>query len=168
MFSRIDRDDIYKHKKVRIRPWIAKQMVTRMEDGVFTKSTPEYGTTLKLECQQKQSIILIFQQSAALIALILDWVCLSLKNLYEAKPKVIWPLPGKTLIADDDSLNLELLRNYLKKLIVCYDTVYDGDELAKKVKKSSADECSLIIIDNNMPKIDGIYTADVIADFLMA
>ena len=71
----------------------------------------------------------------------------------------------KTLIADDDSFNIELLKNYLDKLGVSYVCAYDGEEAVLLFKKHYEDIC-FIITDNFMPKKTGTEAAEEIAMFL--
>ena len=72
----------------------------------------------------------------------------------------------KTLIADDDSFNMELLKNYLDKLGVSYLCAYDGEEAVSLFKKNYQDIC-FMITDNFMPKKTGTEAAEEIGMFLL-
>ena len=86
------------------------------------------------------------------------------------------PLPKKILIVDDQTFNIEALKIILKyKLRIdtafCCDYAYDGLEALKKVindadlSKKTSSYC-LILMDCNMPHLDGYETSDRIRQFL--
>ncbi len=70
-------------------------------------------------------------------------------------------MPLKIALADDD----ELFRNILRKKIAAYPSFNiileagDGDELLAKLDSSNAD---IVILDYNMPKLNGVRVAEVI------
>ena len=72
---------------------------------------------------------------------------------------------GKILIADDDSFNIELIKNYLMKLGISYLCAHDGEE-AVSLFKSHYQEICFVITDNFMPKKLGTEAALEIASFL--
>ncbi|MDV6237172.1 ATP-binding protein [Leptospira ellisii] len=69
----------------------------------------------------------------------------------------------RVLIAEDDSTNVFLLSNILKKLNIRHDVTHDGLETIEKAKSISYD---LIFMDVNMPRLDGIGAAQVILNDL--
>ncbi len=62
----------------------------------------------------------------------------------------------KILIADDDTINLKILKHLLLQYSIEVDTAKDGIEVLKKLENSSYD---MIILDSYMPKMDGYKTA---------
>jgi len=71
----------------------------------------------------------------------------------------------KILIADDDSFNIELMKNYLNKFGISYICAYDGEEAVSLFKKHYQEIC-FVITDNFMPKKTGTEAALEITDFL--
>ena len=71
----------------------------------------------------------------------------------------------KVLVADDDSFNIELMKNYLSKFGINYICAYDGEEAVSLFKKHYKEIC-FVITDNFMPKKTGTEAAFQIADFL--
>src|SRR5215813_10793537 len=71
----------------------------------------------------------------------------------------------KTLIADDDSFNIELMKNYFNKFGISYIIAHDGEEAVSLFKKYHEDIC-FVITDNFMPKKTGTEAALEIANFL--
>ncbi|WP_425460665.1 ATP-binding protein [Leptospira gomenensis] len=73
------------------------------------------------------------------------------------------PSDVRILIAEDDSTNVFLLSNILKKLNIYHDVTHDGLETIEKAKNVFYD---LIFMDVNMPRLDGINAAQVILNDL--
>ncbi len=71
----------------------------------------------------------------------------------------------KILIADDDSFNIELMKNYLNKFGISYICAHDGEEAVLLFKQNYQDIC-YVITDNFMPKKTGTEAALEIASFL--
>ena len=71
----------------------------------------------------------------------------------------------KILIADDDSFNIELMKNYLDKFRISYLCAFDGEEAVSLFKKHHKEIC-FVITDNFMPKKTGTEAALEIAGFL--
>ena len=79
--------------------------------------------------------------------------------------KIRQPNLKKILIADDDSFNVELMKNYLNKFGIRYICAYDGEEAISLFKKHYEDIC-FVITDNFMPKKTGTEAALEITHFL--
>mgnify|MGYP003879500163 FL=1 len=75
------------------------------------------------------------------------------------------PNMQRILVADDDSFNIELMKNYLTKFGISYICAYDGEEAVSLFKKHYKEIC-FIITDNFMPKKTGTEAALEIASFL--
>ena len=71
----------------------------------------------------------------------------------------------KVLVVDDDSFNIELMKNYLNKFGINYICAYDGEEAVSLFKKHYK-EIGFVITDNFMPKKTGTEAALKMTDFL--
>ena len=62
----------------------------------------------------------------------------------------------RILIAEDDRINIEILKNYLKEYGQC-ESVYDGQQAVEAFKKAHQEEnpYNLVCLDIMMPKMDG-------------
>ena len=68
-------------------------------------------------------------------------------------------MPSKILIADDNTLNIELLDAYLSEFDYEIETAADGVETLAKVKSFAPD---LILLDIMMPKLSGFEVCETL------
>ncbi len=66
---------------------------------------------------------------------------------------------ARILVVDDTSMNLEVVKNLLKKTEIIVDTALSGRECIEMLKKAEYD---IILLDARMPEMDGVETLNVI------
>ncbi|XDD52143.1 ATP-binding protein [Leptospira sp. WS92.C1] len=120
---------------------ISKKLVELMDGTIQAMRNQEKGSTFEFS-------ILLFEDA-------------SYKPIKQTKAIDFSKLSLDTniLIAEDDSTNIFLLSQILKKLNISHDIAKDGIEVIEKVKKSKFD---LIFMDINMPRLDGISASEFI------
>ena len=142
--------------------WICKELANRLDGDIKTRSIVGVGSVFELNIRAKVSVISkkprkrplkIFQE----------------KEL-ELSPKIfpdqrLSSNMSKVLVADDDSFNIELMKDYLTKFGINYFCAYDGEEAVSLFKKHHKEIC-YIITDNFMPKKTGTEAAFEITTFL--
>ena len=62
----------------------------------------------------------------------------------------------RALVAEDEEANMEILCSYLEQLGVTADRAYNGSEAIELFEKSEADHYHVMLIDINMPQMDGM------------
>ena len=142
--------------------WICKELAKRLNGDIKVRSNVDIGSMFEFTTSTRVS-----QSSES------NFGALNFEHDHSIHPTKLsslipFQLSGqqkKTLIADDDSFNLELLKNYLDKLGVSYLCAYDGEEAVSLFKKSYQDIC-FVITDNFMPKKTGTEAAEEMASFL--
>ena len=141
--------------------WICKELASRLEGDIKTRSVVGVGSVFDLTVRTRVSIIPVRPRN----------------RQYPRVRRSINSVPAplscdqrgsnmrKILIADDDSFNIELLKNYLNKFGLNYICAYDGEEAVSLFKKHYKRIC-FVITDNFMPKKTGTEAALEIASFL--
>ena len=140
--------------------WICKELATRLDGDIKTRSMVGVGSVFELKIRARVSIIPKKPR----------------KCLRSSDPRGQYNSQGtfnelrtanmlKVLVADDDSFNIELMKNYLNKFGINYICAYDGEEAVSLFKKHYKEIC-FVITDNFMPKKTGTEAALEIASFL--
>ena len=140
--------------------WICKELANRLDGDIKTRSKVGVGSVFELTVRARvpfapartRSPLASYYQTALNYPMRYS---LGLKN----------PNKLKILVADDDSFNIELMKNYLKKCEISYLCAYDGEE-AVNLFKNHYQEIGFVITDNFMPKKTGTEAANEIAEFL--
>ena len=137
--------------------WICKELAHRLGGDINTRSIVGNGSVFELTIQTQVSQTpkksRNRQHSADRSG--------ELKSFSELRT----PNTMKILVADDDSFNIELMKNYLSKCGIDYICAYDGEEAVSLFKKYYK-EIGFVITDNFMPKKLGTEAALEIACFL--
>ena len=140
--------------------WICKELTTRLNGDIRTRSVVGVGSVFEFTVQATVSKNPLARSKS-----------------YRAPRKESFNSPQRTfserrasnmlkiLIADDDSFNIELMKNYLRKFGISYICAYDGEEAVLLFKKHFKEIC-FVITDNFMPKKMGTEAAFEIATFL--
>jgi len=137
--------------------WICKELAKGLDGEIKTRSEVGIGSVFELAIQTRVSDIIIKHQPS----LSLGTDSSPTKVTRTKRP----PNMKKILITDDDSFNVELMKNYLNKFEISYLCAYDGEE-AVSLFKTHYQEICFVIIDNFMPKKLGTEAALDIANFL--
>ena len=140
--------------------WICKELASRMNGDIKTRSNVGVGSVFELTV-------------CTLIPKILEKSRSRNGSLYFTANNSLMKLPSepkvsstrKILLADDDSFNIELMKNYLNKFGINYLCAYDGEEAVSLFRKHYK-EIGFVITDNFMPKKTGVEAALEIAGFL--
>ena len=140
--------------------WICKELSNRLCGDITVRSSVGLGSIF--EFTTNTTISQSSESSAS--PLILNHHR-RISSMYASMHPLPFNNKKKTLIADDDSFNIELLKNYLEKLGVSYLCAYDGEEAVLLFKKNYHNIC-FMITDNFMPKKTGTEAAKEIATFL--
>jgi len=79
-----------------------------------------------------------------------------------SEPHILTRCKNNVLVVDDDPLNQAVMSKYLEKLGASYEAAFDGDEAYQKYIKYEEGHFTLIFMDIQMPKLDGISSAKMI------
>ena len=140
--------------------WICKELANRLDGDVVTRSAVGVGSVFELTI--RTTVPNPPEKSFSPSSSAYQSACNSPRKLYlEARASNM----PKILIADDDSFNIELMKNYLNKFGIRYMCAYDGEEAVSLFKKHYK-EIGFVITDNFMPKKTGTEAALEIASFL--
>lgn len=73
--------------------------------------------------------------------------------------------PKRVMIVDDNNLNIHFMREVVKKLGAVVESASDGEEAVEIYKRMQAwrDPFDLILMDENMPKMNGTEAAEIIS-----
>lgn len=124
---------------------IAKDLVQMLGGSIEVSSTVGEGSTF--------TILLPLQiQEASLIHELMD----------EKDDPVIFSTPRRILIVDDNEINLEIENEVLKDAGFLVDTAVDGSIAVEKVRQSNPGFYDLILMDIQMPIMDGYHAARAI------
>lgn len=83
-------------------------------------------------------------------------------TLETSENPAIFATPRRILIVDDNEINLEIENEVLKDAGFLVDTATDGSIAVEKVRQSSADFYDLILMDIQMPIMDGYHATRAI------
>ena len=81
-------------------------------------------------------------------------------------PKSIYLKQNKVLIVDDDMINIMIVQKYMEFFGLNYLTATNGEEAFQIVKNDASHEITLILMDCNMPVLDGFQASKKILEFL--
>ena len=73
-------------------------------------------------------------------------------------------MPENVLVVDDDPVFCEIVSSYLKRLDTKDVVVVSSGREAVDILSESVDDVDLIVLDLNMPNLDGIETLNEIAE----
>ena len=138
--------------------WICRELSKRLDGDIKARSKEGIGAVFELTIR---TTVPIFEDKPRMFA------STSIDN---DSPSRIFrrqrqPNKKKILLADDDSFNIELMKNYLNKFGINYICAHDGEEAVSLFKLHHAEIC-YIITDNFMPKKTGTEAALEITRFL--
>ena len=141
--------------------WICKELATRLYGDIKTRSSVGVGSVFEFAIRTKVSSI---PENSRTYQRPRDQVA---RNCLQRKVSLGQRAPNtmKTLIVDDDSFNIELMKNYLNKFGISYICAYDGKEAVSLFKTYHREIC-FVITDNFMPRKTGVEAAMEIANFL--
>ena len=134
--------------------WICKELARRLDGDIITRSIVGVGSVFELTVRTKVPYS--------------PEIPRNYRPSLETKTSSFMqrtPNMQRILVADDDSFNIELMKNYLTKFGISYICAYDGEEAVSLFKKHYKEIC-FIITDNFMPKKTGTEAALEIASFL--
>ena len=139
--------------------WICKELANQLNGDIKIRSIVGVGSVFELAIRTRVSHIPEkFRSVSPSMAIGCNSPTRCSFELGEAKK-------SKVLIADDDSFNMELMKNYLNKFSINYLCAYDGEEAVSLFKKHCEEIC-FVITDNFMPKKLGTEAAFEISSFL--
>ena len=116
---------------------ITSNIIDKMDGDVTVDSDVDMGTTFVVKIPVKVADVSLEQT----------------KIVYH-------PLDIRILIAEDNELNREVIEGFLKKFEVTYfEFAFNGIEVLKKIDQTEFD---LILMDINMPEMDGIEATKII------
>ena len=142
--------------------WICKELAHRLAGDIKMRSVVGVGSVFEFTIRSK------VPASGESLSSYRGSKMTNISNLTIERPsRTMHPAVNrkKTLIVDDDSFNVELLKNYLQKLGISYLYAYDGEEALQIFKKNYRDIC-FVLTDNFMPKKLGTEAAVEISAFL--
>lgn len=125
---------------------IAKNIIEMMKGTITADSTPGKGSTFTITLTLRQ------QNSPSTADSCTD----SLPDLLSGR---------KILLVDDNEINLEIETELLQELGFCIETAADGSLAVEKLRTSRPDEFALILMDIQMPVMDGRRAAEIIRRF---
>ncbi|MGJ4786664.1 ATP-binding protein [Leptospira koniambonensis] len=143
-FHQEDLADTRRYGGVGLGLYIVKRLTSRMKGEIRLDSEPGLGSEftvilpLKMETQTSLNIVQT-QQS-------------------DAVPKFT---SGSVLIVDDNEINVKILAKHLSKTGIQSDSALSGRE-ALKLLDTNDKKYDLILLDLQMPEMDGYHTADAI------
>lgn len=169
-YSKAQRSHRELHKGTGLGLWVTKKIIRHMNGDVVVVESQEgqgsvFDLTIPTSTADQPSDLLAASSSEAYSPKRIDLNAVHQRSVSN-KVRIMHPITGKVLVADDDSFNVELMCSYLKKLNLSYDAVYNGEALVNKVKEAPIGTYSLILTDNNMPKLDGVEAAKEIGEYL--
>ena len=141
--------------------WICKELAIRLEGDIKTRSMVGVGSVFELTIQTRISRMPKKPHNILHSLSHISEFTSPTRTTLELRPMNM----RKILIADDDSFNIELMKNYLDKFGVESICAYDGEETVVLFKKHYK-EIAFVITDNFMPKKTGTEAAIEIAAFL--
>ena len=142
--------------------WICKELANRLDGDITTRSMVGVGSVFELKIRAKVSVTPKKpQKHPRKLTRSSEFNTLMRISSEQRLPSNML----KILVADDDSFNIELMKNYLSKFGINYICAYDGEEAVSLFKKHYREIC-FVITDNFMPKKTGTEAALEIQAFL--
>ena len=141
--------------------WICKELANRLNGDIKTRSMVGVGSIFELTIRARVARSPKKPHKNSISLTQLGDFTSPARATFEQRSVTT----RKILIADDDSFNIELLKNYLNKFGINYIFAYDGEEAVSLFKKNY-NEIGFVITDNFMPKKTGTEAALEIAAFL--
>lgn len=125
---------------------ITKNIVTLMEGNINVKSKPGTGTTITIDLPFYIPENLILTEETEV-------------PMNEIKPLPVYDFSGyRILVVEDNEINLEIACEYLKFTKVSVDTAHSGLEAVKIFETSAESYYDLILMDIQMPDLNGYET----------
>lgn len=142
-FHQEDLADTRKYKGVGLGLYIVKRLVSRMKGEVHLNSEPgigsEFSISLPLKMETRSSLNPVQIES-------------------DSVPTFV---SSSVLIVDDNEINVKILAKHLSKTGIQSDSALSGKE-ALKLLDTNEKKYDLILLDLQMPEMDGYHTADAI------
>ncbi|MBH1942397.1 response regulator [Mobilitalea sibirica] len=128
---------------------ITKNLVTLMGGNIYVTSKLNFGTTITID--------IVFEIAKPDTEIDEDAKNISKKLKYDFSEYRI-------LIVEDNDINLEIICEILKPSKITIDTASDGLEALEKFKNCNASYYNIILMDLQMPKMNGYETAKAIRE----
>lgn len=149
-FEQVDKKDNYTVEGTGLGLPISKSLVEAMGGTIEVES--EYGKGTTFVVRLKQKIV----DNRPIENISVD----ALIKEGRTKEKITFIAPlAKVLVVDDNPLNLELIREYLRHYKIVPDLADGGREAVELVQKNKYD---VVFMDQMMPDMDGVETTDAI------
>lgn len=117
---------------------ITKNLIVMMGGKINVSSTPGCGTSIYVKLEFEKASMEERTQIPAI-----------------DEPKQADISGKKVLLVDDNELNREIAISILEEHGVIVDSLTDGDEAVEKIKESAQGDYDLILMDIQMPRMDG-------------
>ena len=122
---------------------LTKRMVELLHGSINIVSQVETGTKVSVELEADGDDVLYTRPA---------W------TVETRKPEKEEFFIKRALVAEDEEANMEILCRYLEQLGVTADRAYNGSEAIELFEKSKEDYYHVMLIDINMPQMDGMET----------
>jgi signal transduction histidine kinase/CheY-like chemotaxis protein len=151
---------------------LAKSLTKLMEGSISVFSVLEKGTkfTLRLPYTKAHMDSDDCMVNSKLQQLSLYGANVSQRDdsLQVSQTETLMPLGDKViLIVDDQLFNIVILRKYLENLGYKHDSASNGKEAVDKVRRRGSNNYSVVLMDMNMPIMDGMEACKLISDMAL-